>query len=503
MGLMHVGHVRGILSTIHFATLIFSIDRIFFLYRKNSAHYDCWIHIRFHQTRCVVDFFGDESLIAYIRARKKQGHKPQDSVEFSHKNRDNKSNSHNAPTQKRTSLMRKNALRVTEKPFADFFLLLFFVIFGFFLRRALFIGMSWSDDYDYAQLAVMIIEGRFNPVDVGTYNLYAWRFAMIYPLALFFKVFNSTSEHVATLWPIIASLGTSVVLFFLGKKLFDSKTGLAAAILHLLYPSDILFATSILTETPFNFIISLSVLAFVYGEYSTKWYIKLSLFFVSGALLSLLLYGRPYGILILGAYGAFMLMKYIINLRYVALIAGFLCTLYVIEYLIHEQTGRWLENFAVMKRMLDPYFCPTSNIAEHLDYYRKVLFESRLHHPYMYLFIIGSTALLVPAISGNINPTESAAQRNNGFFIIFWLASILLYIEFGFMNFDHMTLMHKMERYLTIISAPLCLGSSVFIARYANRWSFVLTAFLFAVIALWWYACIMPDSLAQSLFRLK
>lgn len=451
--------------------------------------------------RCFVDFFGDESLIAYIRARKKRGQEQQSVPVSSQEKRDTESNQKKTRILKKTlSIKKSTSSDNAEKPYIDFFLLLFFLIFGFFLRRALFIGMSWSDDYDYAQLAVMIIEGRFNPVDVGAYNLYAWRFAMIYPLAFFFKIFNSTSENIATLWPILASLGTSFCLFFIGKKLFDSKTGLAAAVLHLLYPSDILFATSVLTETPFNFIISLSVLAFVHGEYSTKWYIKLPLFFISGALLSLLLYGRPYGILVLGAYGAFMIMKYLINYRYLIIITGFLFALFLIEYFIHEQTGRWLENFAVMKRMLDPYFCPTSNIAEHLDYYRKVLFESRLHHPYIYLFVIGSTALLVPFVGGTINPAESKLRRYNGFFVLFWLASILLYIEFGFMNIDHMTLMHKMERYLTIVSAPLCLGSSVFIARYANRWSFALTALIFTVISIWWYACIMPRELTKSIF---
>ncbi len=442
-------------------------------------------------------FFGDESLLAYFRARRKITH---DNVQLEkHAGKKSLKRKKTKAAEMRIAQSRFfNGIEITN---ADFLLLFFFLIFGFFLRRALFIGMSWSDDYDYAQLAVMIVEGRFNPVDIGAYNLYAWRFAMIYPLAFFFKIFNSTSENVATLWPILASLGTSFVLFFIGKKLFDSKTGLAAAVLHLLYPSDILFATSVLTETPFNFIIALSVLAFVYGEYVKKWYMGLLLFFISGALLALLLYGRPYGILVLGAYGAFMLVKYFINIRYFAILAGFLCALFCIEYIVHVHTGKWLENFSVMKRMLDPYFCPTSNISEHLDYYRKVLFESRLHHPYIYLFIIGAGTLLVPIIHTSKNSIENNDIRHNGFFVFFWLVAILLYIEFGFMNIDHMTLMHKMERYLTIVSAPLCLGSSVFIARYANRWAFLLTAFLFAGIAIWWHICIMPKELSQSIFR--
>ena len=171
-------------------------------------------------------------------------------------------------------------LAAPDRSAVDITLLVLFVLFGYFVRKALFTGMVWSDDYDYAQLAVMIIEGRYNPVDIGPYNLYAWRFVMIYPLAFFFKLFGSTSENVAVIWPMISSLATAVLLYVIGRKLFDSKTGLVAAALHLLYPSDILFSTSVLTETPFNLVIALSVLLFVFGEDDRRPWVKLPLFFI-------------------------------------------------------------------------------------------------------------------------------------------------------------------------------------------------------------------------------
>ncbi|MBP7585191.1 MAG: glycosyltransferase family 39 protein [Spirochaetes bacterium] len=388
-----------------------------------------------------------------------------------------------------------------DRPAIDIALLLLFLCFGYFVRMALFTGMVWSDDYDYAQLAVMILEGRYNPVDVGAFNLYAWRFVMIYPLAFFFKLFGSTSEGVAVLWPLLSSLGTSVLLYAIGRKLFDSKAGLVAAALHLLYPSDILFSTSVLTETPFNLVIALSVLLFVYGEEEKRWWMKLPLFFLSGAPLALLLYGRPYGVLVLGAYAVFMVMRYFINLRYLAIVAGFAAGVFLIEYLVHAETGRWFENFAVMKRMLDPYFCPTSNISSHLDYYRRSLFNSRMHHPHFYIFVIGAGVLFSWArFGGKVSPEEEKRRRQNGFLVLFWLASILLYIEFGFMNLDHMTLMHKMERYLTIVSAPISLGAAAFLARFANRYSLALTAAMFIAVACWWYLRIMPPEAQGMLF---
>ena len=163
---------------------------------------------------------------------------------------------------------------------------------------------------------------------------------------------------------------------------------------------------------------------------------------------------------------------------------------------MHAETGRWFENFAVMKRMLDPYFTPTSNISQHLDYYRQSLFNSRMHHPHFYIFVIGAGVLFAWARFGEgATPEEDRRRRQNGFLVLFWLASILLYIEFGFMNLEHMTLMHKMERYLTIVSAPISLGAAVFLARFINRWALALSAIMFFIIAIWWYLRIMPPEI--------
>ena len=69
-------------------------------------------------------------------------------------------------------------------------MLLLFLVIGYFIRKAMFVGMAWSDDYDYTQIAVMILDGRYNPVDIGRYNLYGWRFPMVFPLAFFFKILH-------------------------------------------------------------------------------------------------------------------------------------------------------------------------------------------------------------------------------------------------------------------------------------------------------------------------
>lgn len=384
---------------------------------------------------------------------------------------------------------------------ADIAMLAVFILLGYFIRKALFVGMAYSDDYDYAQIAVMICDGRYNPVDIGRMNLYGWRFAMVFPLALCFKIFGSTSENIAALWPLIASLGTAAVLYPIGAKLFDSRTGLIAAILHLLYPADIHFGTTVLTETPFNFLIALSMLFFVIGEDSRHWYVQSMWFLLCGSMTTWLLYGRPYGIMILAAYGAFMVVRHRIRLNYLFIIAGTALTLAAIEYAVHAHTGTWFENFKVMKRMIDPMFTPVSNYSQHLDFYRQTLFNNRMHLPHFYIFIMGFGVLFnwmrfSPSFSAEkLSPEADRRYREHGYLILFWMASILLYIEFGFQNLEHLTLMHKLDRYLVIVTAPICLGAAPFLARFTNRYAIAITAVMFCALAAWWYMAVLPPDL--------
>ena len=387
----------------------------------------------------------------------------------------------------------------------DVALLLVFLFFGYLLRKAFMIGMAWADDFDYAQIAVMINENRFNPVDIGKYNLYGWRFAMIFPLAFTFKYFQSTAENIAVIWPLFSSLATAVCLYIIGRKLFDSKTGLVAAVLLILYPADVFFSTCVLTETPFNFVQTLSVLFFVLAEESRRWWIKLPLFLISGSVATWMLYGRPYGIVILAAFGAFMMIRYIANWRYLFILIGFAATLYGIEYMVHKHTGLWMENFNVMKRLIDPYSFANSNISEHLDFYRKTLFGNRMHYPHFYILLMGFGVLFNwrKGMPGRKPLSEEEAlekrRKQNGFFVLFWMASLLLYIEFGFMNLEHMSLFHKLDRYLTIVAPPICLGAAPFLARFPNRWAIVLTALIFLGLAFWWYNNVMPAEMKPLL----
>ncbi len=196
-----------------------------------------------------------------------------------------------------------------------------------------------------------------------------------------------------------------------------------------------------------------------------------------------------------------MLLRYRINLWYLFIIAGAVGSLYLIEYTVHEYTGTWFGNFTVMKRMLDPYFCPTSNITSHLDFYRNRLFNDRMHHPHFYIMVMGfgvlfNWAFFRDRLSQNRMKDEEARKlKHYGFFVLFWLMFILLYIEFGFMNIDHMTLMHKLDRYLIIVSAPICLGAAPFLARYSNRYSLLITAIMLTAISIWWYSSVMPENL--------
>ena len=386
----------------------------------------------------------------------------------------------------------------------DIILLIIFIIFGYFLRKAFFIGMAMGDDYDYTQLAVMITEGRFNPLKMG-YNFYPWRFPMIYPLALCFKIFGSTGETAAAFWPLLSSLLGAAVLYLIGLKLFDSKIGLIAALIHLLYPTDVFYSTCVLTETPFNLFILTSVLFFVYGELTEKLWKKHIFFFLSGFFLMWLLYGRPYGVFVLFAYAAFMVLRYRINFHYLMIPAGFLISFIGFELYLYNTLGVIFENLRIMKIMVDPLVYTVDNLSQHLDFYRNTMFNNRLHHPHFYIFLMSIVLLFLWNNNRNMKKGEiltletAARKRHHGIFIIFWLGSILLYIEFGVMDFERMIWFHKLDRYLTIVSAPICLGGAVFLGRFTNRFALIITAVMLIAITVWWTTSIMPPQMIHFL----
>lgn len=130
-----------------------------------------------------------------------------------------------------------------------------------------------GDAADYENIALNIISGKgFVSTRMG---LYSYR-PPLYPLFLagIFSVFRQSYFIVAFIQAIISSI-TCVIVFYIGKSIFDEKSGLISSVILALYPTLIFYSTQLLSETLFIFISSLSIYVFFkesnnYGQ-NYKW----------------------------------------------------------------------------------------------------------------------------------------------------------------------------------------------------------------------------------------
>jgi len=136
--------------------------------------------------------------------------------------------------------------------------LIWILIFALFLRLYFFVGLNWSDDIGYVNDAYRILKNEF----VFTKYPPTLRPMMIYPLSFTFLVLG-ISNYTATLYPLLASLGSIILIFYLGKEFFDYETGLIAAFLLSFFPLNVIYSTWIMPDLIIAFFMGLSVYFFL------------------------------------------------------------------------------------------------------------------------------------------------------------------------------------------------------------------------------------------------
>ena len=138
------------------------------------------------------------------------------------------------------------------------------VLFALALRLIFFVGLGFNDDSYYLEFADTIFKGLpFHP------TRYVWsvRIGIYLPVALIWKIFG-ISEYSTALFFLLCSLSTVIVVYCIGKQLFNAATGLVAACILSIIPLDVIYATQVGPEVPFSLFACLSILWFLkaYGS---------------------------------------------------------------------------------------------------------------------------------------------------------------------------------------------------------------------------------------------
>jgi 4-amino-4-deoxy-L-arabinose transferase-like glycosyltransferase len=167
------------------------------------------------------------------------------------------------------------------------FYILFLILATSFLIRLFLLPERWINPDEGAHLydAKFILEGKIPFVDYGSRMP-----VYVYILAVFLKVFGA-SYISGRLLPLFSNIGIGIILFFIGKKLFNSnKIALLASAIYLFSPLSILWSVVVKTE-------QLETLFVTIGMFLLISFIKLkqenyNLVFISGIFFALAYYVR-------------------------------------------------------------------------------------------------------------------------------------------------------------------------------------------------------------------
>lgn len=119
------------------------------------------------------------------------------------------------------------------------------VLLAAFLRLFFFMGILRGDDLGYYLLADQLADGSLLPANWGGQN----RPGLYLPVSLFIRLFGS-SEFVAVLFPLLASMLTLGFIYGIGRLLSGQKAALISAVIWAVVPLDVFLASQLMPDGP-------------------------------------------------------------------------------------------------------------------------------------------------------------------------------------------------------------------------------------------------------------
>lgn len=339
------------------------------------------------------------------------------------------------------------------------------VLFALVMRAAFFSALTGYDEFAYSRIAGDIAEGAFRFRDVSGY--YGFRYLVVFPAALFHKIFGQ-SQYATAAWPVLCSLGNTVLAFFLGQELFGRRAGILAAFFQALLPMSVIYGTMLYPDEILVFWTGLSAFFFLKGSKLTSPRGGALLFALSGLCVGLGWHTRLNSAVMLLVYAAWILRSGP-RPAHLALAGGFFAAL----------LPDWAAGAALAG---DPFFSLRSQLtklsadtavypAGHLIYFRGLLgldlYGLALFGFYFYVFAAAAIA--------------AAYKRNIGrlWLPLTWFAIIFAYLEFGPSTLSPYQPVHKELRFLSMAFFPVLLTVAYFISELEQvRYRFFAAAFL-------------------------
>ena len=388
--------------------------------------------------------------------------------------------------------------------------LFFIILFALFIRMYFFVGHVNNDPQDdgiYMRHArLLALGGEFSDFKwaadlvakedtINPAHQFLFRWMVILPITLSFMLFG-LNDFSAALFPLLCSLGSIVLIFYIGKNLFNEKAGLIAAFLLSIFPLNVIYATRILPEASLTFFMALSAFMFILGEKREMDKGLLSLknlyFTLSGVFLGIGYLTKASAVIIVSFFILYSLYRRGIRKEYLLIFIGFLMIYSVEGLYYYDNTGDFLlrphlnskvyafkqdvefknrfksKNFY---EVVDVVYMPQLEIYPKALMNQKPLWRSKINEGfgYFYYFAIFSViGLVILRLFGKC-PKKAHIP-------ILWALSLFLFLEFGPMSlkfnaetaFVQYLMLFKSLRYLTVLTIPSLLIIASFLS-FENR----------------------------------
>ncbi len=348
-------------------------------------------------------------------------------------------------------------------------LILVIFLAGALWRVFLFVGLCGYDDFAYTNIALDMLDGRFNFLTADV--RYAWRFLLTAPTALAFLVCG-VHEWSAVFLPFFCSLGNIIVVWLIGRELFNENVGLLAAALAAVFPNSVVYGTILHPEEILSFFAGMAFLFFLWAESER---IKPAHgYLLAGVFIAFAFAARETGAFLMPLF--FLMskrkMSLLISLLFLPMMVYFSVEMIVSLW----ATGDPLHHYSQLQQVFQ------SLSAEHqqtyaADTYIVSLFGGNLyglaHFGLYYPFFVLSVFYLT--LKKKIAPAAP---------LLLWMAVYFLYYQFGSTSITHYVPIPKVLRFISILTMPLLLILSYSLLElYADgRWRKKVFVVILAVI---------------------
>ncbi len=394
--------------------------------------------------------------------------------------------------------------------------LILILFFALFIRMYFFVGFVNNDPQDdgiyISKAKELALGGEFSDFKwaadlvsredtINPAHQFLFRWMMIFPVMASFMLFGF-SDFSAVLFPLLCSLGSVVLIFYMGKNLFNEKAGLIAAFLLSFFPLNVIYSTRITPEIPLAFFMALSVFMFLLGEQRKGDRVFLNLknlyFLLSGVFLGVGYLVKESAIILLPFFIAYVLYRRGIRKEYLLIFIGFLAIFSIEGLYYYDNTGDFFlrphlnSKVAAFKYEVElERLLKSENVygmveviyVSNPDLYPKLLLNQKPHwrskinesFGYFYYFVLLSLAALTWYRFRGKCPKKAHIP-------VLWALSLFLFLEFGPMGFKlnsanawlEYRVIVKSLRYLTMLTIPSLLIIASFLSIDTKKIKFLI-----------------------------